>query len=176
MDASCGFTNPDSPLGADFTPEIQRINQLLEQAHSTGWPVFCSTVVYHEAEEARVFRDKLPALNVLTPDSPWVSLDPRLNLRVDDVIFNKTHASCFHDTQLTQWLTAKFIDTLIIAGFTTSGCVRASAVDAIQNDLRTIVVSDAVGDRDAKAHAANLHDLGLKYADLYTTDALIRPL
>lgn len=173
VDASLGFTDPASPLGGDFSAELDRINALLELAHMCRWPVFLSTVVYHTADEARVFRAKLPDLNRLSAGSPWVAIDERLRLGTEDRIFEKTHASCFHGTELDRWLTAGGIDTVIVTGFTTSGCVRASAVDALQYDYRTLVVADAVGDRDAAAHKANLRDLGLKYADVVNSDDLL---
>ncbi len=173
VDASLGFTDPSSPLGGDFSVELDRINALLELAHLRRWPVYLSTVVYHSADEARVFRAKLPDLNQLTAGSPWVAIDERLRLGADDRIFEKTHASCFHRTDLNLWLYDDGIDTVLVTGFTTSGCVRASAVDALQYDYRTVVVADAVGDRDAAAHAANLRDLGLKYADVVNSDRLL---
>lgn len=172
VDASVGFTDPASPLGADFAVEIEHIAQLLDHSHARGWPVFLSTVVYRDATQARVFRAKLPDLNVLTPDSPWIAIDPRLPLQPGDRVFEKTQASCFHGTELAAWLAAAAVDTVIVTGFTTSGCVRASAVDALQHDFRTLVVEDAVGDRDAQAHHANLRDLALKYVDLTTSNRL----
>jgi maleamate amidohydrolase len=172
VDASLGFTDPDSPLGADFSTEIACIARLIEHAHRHRWPVFLSTVVYHDVDQARVFRDRLPDLDRLTAGSPWVAIDPRLHLTDADRVFEKTHASAFHGTELAGWLRAAEVDTVIVAGFTTSGCVRASAVDALQHDFRTLVVQDAVGDRDAGAHRANLNDLGLKYADLTTASTL----
>lgn len=172
VDASVGFTDPASPLGADFSAEIANIAALMNTAHTRGWPVFLSTVVYHHDAEARVFRAKLPDLNRLTAGSRWVAIDPRLPVGPHDRVFEKTHASCFHGTALAEWLRAAGADTVIVTGFTTSGCVRASAVDALQHDLRTIVVADAVGDRDPDAHRANLNDLGLKYADLASTYTL----
>lgn len=173
VDASRGFTDPESPLGAEFPAEIERINALLDLAHRHRWPVFLSTVVYHDDRAARVFRDKLPDLDALTAGSPWVAIDSRLRVSGDDRVFEKTHASAFHRTPLDQWLRHAGVDTVIVAGFTTSGCVRASAVDALQHDYRTVVVEDAVGDRDAQAHLANLRDLGLKYADVVTTTELL---
>jgi maleamate amidohydrolase len=172
VDASVGFTDPASPLGADFFAEIANIAALMTTAHDHGWPVFLSTVVYHHDAEAHVFRAKVPDLNRLTAGSPWVTIDPRLPVGPDDRVFEKTHASCFHGTALAEWLRAASADTVIVTGFTTSGCVRASAVDALQHDFRTVVVEDAVGDRDPDAHRANLHDLGLKYADLVSTRSL----
>ena len=173
VDASLGFTDPESPLGADFTPQIARINTLLDHAHARGWPVFLSTVVYHRDDEAPVFREKLPDLNLLAAGSRWVKIDPRLDIAQDDRVFEKTYASGFHRTALDAWLQAEGIDTVIITGFTTSGCVRATAVDALQHDYRTVVVSDAVGDRDADAHDANLRDLGRKYADVTSSGNLL---
>jgi maleamate amidohydrolase len=172
VDASVGFTDPASPLGADCSAAIACIDRLLAHAHQHGWPVFLSTVVYHDVHEARMFRNKLPDLNLLTPGSPWIAIDPRLHLAAADRVFEKTHASCFHGTGLANWLHQAGVDTVVVTGFTTSGCVRASAVDALQHDFRTLVVEDAVADRDADAHRANLRDLGLKYADLTTTEAL----
>jgi nicotinamidase-related amidase len=168
VDASLGFTDPQSPLGADFGAEIERLNDLLDHAHDNGWPVFLSTVAYRDAGQARVFRARLPDLDLLAAGSRWVAIDDRLRLAPADRVFEKTHASAFHGTGLDAWLRESGIDTLLIGGFTTSGCVRASAVDALQYDYRTVVVEDAVGDRDAAAHAANLKDLGLKYADVLT--------
>jgi maleamate amidohydrolase len=172
VDASVGFTDPGSPLGADFSHELACIDRLLDLAHRHGWPVFLSTVVYRGDWQARVFRNKLPDLDLLTVGSRWVAIDSRLHLADTDRVFEKTHASAFHGTGLAGWLSARRVDTVIVTGFTTSGCVRASAVDALQHDIRTVVVTDAVGDRDAQAHHANLRDLGLKYADLATTDEL----
>lgn len=175
VDASLGFTDPASPLGAEFGPEIGRIADLMAEAHRRGWPVFLSTVVYRAPDQARVFRDKLPDLNLLAEGSRWVEIDPRLPVGIADRVFEKTHASTFHGTELDRWLREADVDTVIVTGFTTSGCVRASAVDALQHDYRTLVVSDAVGDRDGPAHAASLRDLGLKYADVVDADSLLAP-
>lgn len=173
VDASLGFTDPGSPLGADFADELACIAGLMTTAHERGWPVFLSTVVYHDPDEARVFRDKLPDLDLLEAGSRWVEIDPRLPVADRDRVFDKTHASAFHRTALDGWLQDAGVDTVIVTGFTTSGCVRASAVDALQHDYRTLVVSDAVGDRDQAAHAANLRDLAVKYADVVTADELL---
>jgi nicotinamidase-related amidase len=176
VDATQGFTDPACPLGDDYAPEIERINDLLALAHQCGWPVFLSAVVYRDPAAAPVFRQKLPDLNLLTPGSRWTQLDPRLHLGDGDRVFEKIHASCFHGTGLAHWLRQHDVDTVVVCGFTTSGCVRASAVDALQHDFRTLVVRDAVGDRDPDAHAANLKDLDLKYADVVdSADLACRP-
>ena len=166
VDASVGFTDPQSPLGADFSTELARINLLLAHAREAEWPVFLSSVVYRAPDEARVFRQRLPDLDLLVAGSRWVELDARLVLTGIERVFEKLHASCFHGTDLDRWLRADSVDSVIVTGFTTSGCVRASAVDALQYGYQTVVAADAVGDRDADAHRSNLRDLGLKYADI----------
>ncbi len=168
VDASCAFTDPQSPLGCDVTKEIEAIQAVMEIASRLKWLRFFSTVWYESDDEGSVFREMLPALNVLTADSPGVSVDRRLPVVADDRVFRKTLASCFFNTELDSWLQRAGVDSLVIAGFTTSGCVRATAVDALQHNYRVVVVSDAVGDRDPAAHRANLYDIGAKYGDVCT--------
>ncbi|TVS09402.1 MAG: isochorismatase family protein [Gammaproteobacteria bacterium] len=176
VDASRGFTDPASPLGGDFAAELTVINQLLDRAHHLGWPVVLSTVVYRHPDEATVFRAKLPDLELLQAGSKWVELDPGLHRAEGDRVLEKTHPSCFHGTDLDAWLRQVGVDSVVVTGFTTSGCVRATAVDALQYDYRTVVVADAVGDRDAAAHTANLRDLELKYTDVIDSRALAAAL
>ncbi|MEM1230321.1 MAG: isochorismatase family protein [Pseudomonadota bacterium] len=173
VDASCGFTDPQCPLGSAVDDEIAVINTLIERARSGGWPCCFSTVVYDDAAQASVFRRKVPALNLLTRESGLGAIDPRLSTRGGDLILEKTHASCFHETELDEWLRARDVDSLLITGFTTSGCVRATAVDALQYNYPTFVVTDAVADRDPQAHAANLYDLQAKYTELIDSRTLL---
>ena len=168
VDASCAFTDPESPLGSDFTKEIEAVKAIMEIAARRKWQRFFSTVWYESDREASVFREKLPALNVLTPGSPGASVDSRLRVSIEDRVFRKTHASCFFNTELDSWLHHAGVDSLVITGFTTSGCVRATAVDALQYNYRAVVIADAVGDRDPAAHRANLYDIGAKYGDVCT--------
>ena len=166
VDASCAFTDPRSPLGGDFAAEIEAIQRLMEIAQRCKWPRFFSTIWYESDDEARVFREKLPALNALVAGRAEVSIDGRLPVSAGDHVFRKTHASCFFETELNKWLRNADVDSLVIAGFTTSGCVRATAVDALQHGYRAIVVEDAVGDREPAAHRANLYDIEAKYGDV----------
>ena len=173
VDATKGFTDPASPLGADFSDEIEEIAGLMRYANSKSWPCFLSSVVYRSETSARIFREKLPALNVLTPESKWVEIDPRLPELKTNTVFEKCYASAFFGTDLGPSLKSLGVDTVIVTGFTTSGCVRASAVDALQCDFKVVVVKDAVGDRNEKAHEANLADLGLKYADVLSSHEIL---
>lgn len=168
VDAIRAFTDPSSPLGSDYTGELAVIARLLVLARQSAnaWPVFFSTVSYTGPDQARVFREKLPDLNLLQQGSDWVEVDEGLTVAQGDEVLVKHHASCFHGTDLDRRLSALGVDSLLITGFTTSGCVRASAVDALQYGLRVTVVSDGVGDRDSAAHRANLADIERKYGDV----------
>ncbi len=166
VDASNGFTDPNSPLGADFSAEMRVINDLLALARAQAWPVVLSTVAYSTPEQSRVFREKLPALNILKAGTSAVEIDPRIDKRPTDHLITKHHASCFHGTELDPLLKQENCDSLLIAGFTTSGCVRATAVDGLQYGYRSFIIQDAVGDRDSAAHEANLRDFRLKYGEV----------
>jgi nicotinamidase-related amidase len=176
VDMTRGFTDPASPLGCDC-PEVVAANaRLLDAFHRRGLPVYFTTVVYSSPDQARVFRERLQALNVLTPDSTWVRVDDRLAVAGSDVVIEKQWASAFHRTDLDRRLRAQGVDSLVVTGLTTSGCVRATAVDGLQYDYRVIVPREAVGDRNENAHQANLFDLHAKYADVVSVDEVIDAL
>lgn len=166
VDAMNAFTDPNHPLGAEVGAEIEVINKLLGLAQEQGWPSFFSAVWYESANEASVFRSKVPALNALQPGSADVAIDPRLLRSNSDSVFRKTHASCFFASSLDDDLKKRKVDSLIVCGFSTSGCVRATVVDALQYNYPTYVIADAVSDRDDQAHQANLYDMGAKYAEV----------
>ena len=176
VDMIKGFTDPDCPLGCDCPDVVAANAQLLEAFHTRNLPVFFTTVVYHRDDQARVFRDRIAALNVLTPDSHWVQVDDRLTVGAGDVLIEKQWASGFHKTDLDEQLRARQVDSVVVTGLTTSGCVRATAVDGLQYDYRVVVPREAVGDRNAEAHAANLFDLHAKYADVMSVEEVIAAL
>ena len=97
VDATLGFTDPSSPLGSDYTAEIETIAKLMRYANSRSWPCYLSTVVYRSESEASVFREKLPALNVLVPDSNWVAIDPRLPDVETHTVIEKSWAPRVYD-------------------------------------------------------------------------------
>ncbi|KAA1193402.1 isochorismatase family protein [Pseudohalioglobus sediminis] len=168
-----GFTNPDCPLGCDC-PEVVAANACLLQAfRAAGLPVFFTTVVFHGPEQARVFRQRVPALNVLEPGSRWVQVDTRLAPQAGETLVEKQWASAFHGTDLDALLRAGDVDSLVVTGLTTSGCVRATVVDGLQHDYRVVVPREAVGDRNADAHQANLFDMHAKYADVWPLEAVL---
>jgi len=166
VDVVVGFTDPACPLGSEADDVVQANVELMNAFHQAQMPVVLTTVVYHNEEQASVFRARVPALNLLTPDSQWVQFDPRLPIVETDLQLEKRHASSFHGTDLDNWLRNNQVDTVVVTGLTTSGCVRATAVDGLQNNYRVLVPREACGDRDEQAHEANLYDLNAKYADV----------
>jgi maleamate amidohydrolase len=176
VDMINGFTDPNCPLGC-ACPEVIAANAtLLREFHSCGLPVYFTTVVYHSDAQATVFRTRIEALNLLTPDSTWVQVDPRLDRQPGDELIEKQWASAFHKTDLDQRLRDRGADSLVVTGLTTSGCVRATAVDGLQYDYRVVVPREAVGDRNEDAHAANLHDMHAKYADVVSVADVVAAL
>jgi len=172
IDMLKGFTDATMPLGSNLDREIEAQKPLLHIAHDRDIPVIFSTVMYHEADirDAGIWGLKQKGALTLTAGSEAVKIDPRLDMRPSDSLLVKRYASCFFGTDLVPRLTSRRIDTLIIVGCTTSGCVRATAVDAVQNGFRPMVVREAVGDRSAAAHEQSLFDLNAKYADVVSLD------
>ncbi len=170
IDMLKGFTDPAMPLGASLDGEIEAQKPLLEVAHRRDIPVIFSAVMYEEADikDAGIWALKQKGACTLTAGSDAVKIDPRLAMAPNDILLVKKYASCFFGTDLVPRLNSRRIDTLIITGCTTSGCVRATAVDAVQNGFRPMVVREAVGDRSKAAHEQSLFDLNAKYADVVT--------
>jgi len=171
------FTDVSCPLGSNLDKEIEATKQLLEEFRTKNLPVHFTTTAYDEAfVSAGVFIKKVPSLSHLRFGTTLVEIDERIKPFTGEVVWTKQYASAFFGTSLAAALTAQKIDTLLIAGCTTSGCVRASAVDSCQNGFRTIVVREAVGDRSASAHEANLFDLDAKYADVVSLEEVEQSL
>jgi len=172
VDMTLGFTDPESPLGSDLDGPIEAIRKLLEAARRAEIPIIFTTVAYRESDKltAGTFIDKVPALLTLEAGSRWAEIDPRIAPRETEPVLNKLFASGFFGTGLSSALTAAGIDTLIVTGATTSGCVRATVVDALQYGFRPVVPREAVGDRNPDAHEANLYDVDAKYADVVSVE------
>ena len=166
VDILKGFTDPDCPLGSAADDVVEANRKLLAAFRRKGLPVFFTTVIYHDDSQARVFRDRVPALNLLKPGSPWVEVDSRLAPAEGERVVEKQWASGFFKTDLDESLRAMGVDSLVVTGLTTSGCVRATAVDGLQYDYKVVVPAEAVGDRNPDAHRANLFDLNAKYVDV----------
>lgn len=176
VDATVGFTDPRSPLGMEGGKQVAAIAKLLEVFRARGLPVVFTTNAYAHPAEATVFRAKVPVLNELTVGGPLAAIDSRIAPAPSEVVLNKTVPSAFFDTPLRQILVNLGVDSTVVVGFSTSGCVRATAVDALQSNFRLVVVRDACGDRDIHAHDANLRDIELKYGDVVTLGEVLRML
>lgn len=167
VDLILGFTRPDSPLGSDLDAEVEATRRLLDTGREQGIPILFTTTAYSQGmSDAGLFVRKVPSLTVLREGNEETHLDPRLGHRPNETVVEKKYASAFFGTALELLLTASAVDTLIICGATTSGCIRATVVDAMQHGFRPIVPVECVGDRSAEAHDANLLDIQGKYGDV----------
>lgn len=168
-----GFTDPASPLGADVAGEIAATNRVIDAARSAGAPVLFTTIAYADpSRDAGVWARKIGGLAGLQLGSAAVAVDPRLHSGPADVLLRKAFASCFFGTDLHAHLQAMQVDTLLVCGCSTSGCVRATVVDACQLGYHAVVVQEAVADRSPAAHRQSLLDIEMKYGDVRTAEAV----
>ena len=165
------YTTPGSPLFADFESARRGAAELLAASRKAGILIVHTTVSYEPGGvNGGVFFRKLPALVCFEQGAhpEYDGFVPGLEPAPGEVVITKQYASAFFGTSLASTLTARAIDTLLIAGVTTSGCIRATAVDCCQHGFIPAVVRDAVGDRASGPHEANLYDLESKYAEVVT--------
>lgn len=162
-----GFADPAQLGGGNIAQAIEATMPVLKHARAAGWPVAHSRIVYSaDGSEDNVFVEKIPGMRKLHEDAPASAIVPQLAPDEGELVVRKTAPSAFFGTALAPWLSAKGVSTLFVAGCTTSGCVRASAVDAMCWGFRPVVLSDCVGDRAIGPHNAALFDLQAKYADV----------
>jgi maleamate amidohydrolase len=175
VDVSVAFTDPASPLACDLDEVVEAIARLLDEARRAGALVVYTTVAYREEDRrtAAPFIEKVPALLTLEAGSRWVEIDPRIEPRPGEPVLTKLFASAFFGTPLTSLLAASGCNTVVVTGASTSGCVRATAVDALQHGYPTMVPREAVGDRNPQAHEANLYDIDTKYGDVVALEEAV---
>ena len=171
VDLQRGFTDPDSPLGSELDDVVEANVSLLETAREAEIPMFFTKCVYRDdLADGGVFTEKVPTASELTKDSEWTPLDERLDVRESDHIIEKQQPSAFFSTELDTMLTHKGVDTVIVTGATTSGCIRATVIDACSHGYRPMLPRECVGDRAEEPHEANLFDMRSKYADVLSLD------
>jgi nicotinamidase-related amidase len=174
IDLVNAFTDPETDLGADVSDVLARTADLLAAFRERDLPRYFTTVAFEDSYgDAGRFIEKVPALKELRLGTEAVEVDERVAPEGDERVILKKYASAFFGTDLSTELTTHRVDTLVLAGVTTSGCVRATAVDSLQHGYRTVVPADAVGDRAEGPHRANLFDIDAKYGDVVGTDDVL---
>jgi nicotinamidase-related amidase len=178
VDFMYGFTDPTLPLGSDCSEAIDQANLLIDAAHEAAIPVFFTAIQYDDAalNDAGLWPRKIGGLSSLASNTGTVEQDGRLHRIPSDMILVKKYASSFFGTDLSSRLQALRVDTVLIAGVSTSGCVRATAVDACQHGFRTIVVREACADRSKPAHEQSLVDIETKYGDVVSVEGAVKYL
>jgi nicotinamidase-related amidase len=167
VDFSYGFTDTNFPTAADMRVEIANTRRLTDRARERGYPVIFTTIAYHPTDVVRVaWLKKAAGMASLIQGTRLVEIDEATGIRPEDSIIVKQGASAFFGTNLAAQLTGARVDTLVVMGATTSGCVRATVVDAVQSGFNTLVPRDCCADRAAAPHEASLYDIGQKYADV----------
>jgi maleamate amidohydrolase len=171
VDFSRGFTDPQSTLGSDLTPEVEATGRLLEVAREREIPIIFTTIGFESnLKDGALWLQKMPALAELQIGGKWVEIDPRLERRAEETVILKKGASAFFGTNLPSILISQDVDTVIMCGATTSGCIRATAIDLLQYGYPTLVPRECVGDRAKGPHEANLVDIQAKYADVVSVE------
>jgi len=175
VDFQMAFCDPEFPLGrsAHAQRAISNAARLFPVARAAGIPIIHTAVAWaHDTEFARW---KVPALRDIQPGSYGAKIHPDL-WDDSDVYIIKRFPSAFFGTDMSSMLTTNAIDTVLVTGVTTSGCVRATIVDSFSHGFRTIAIDDACGDQDSEPHDANMRDVGRRYADVIQTDDAIANL
>jgi len=171
VDLCRGFTEPRWATGTDLTAVVQSTAALVRAARALDAPVQLTTIGYGPAElegDRIAWLRKAPGLRIMQAGAEPTEIDPRLPVEPQDRVITKKGASAFFGTDLAGALTELEVDTVIVCGATTSGCVRATAVDAVQAGFDVLVPRECVGDRATKPHEAALFDVDAKYGDVVT--------
>jgi maleamate amidohydrolase len=174
VDFSCGFTDPACTLGSDMTRAVEATRRLLAAARAKAIPVIFTTIGYEPSlKDGGLWLQKVPSLGDLQIGGRWVEIDPRLEPREDETIVLKKGASAFFGTNLPSILVSQHVDSVILCGATTSGCIRATAIDLLQYGYPTLVPRECVADRAQAPHEANPFDINAKYADVVSLDEVL---
>lgn len=177
VDFSYGFTDPACPTGAEMTGPVLATARLLTAARSANVPVVFTTIAYDLGQVGGLtWLRKARGMAALTAGSRLVEIDDRLDRRPDEHVVVKTGASAFFGTALATYLVSRGVDTVVVAGATTSGCVRATVVDAVQYGFPSLVPQECVADRAPGPHAASLFDIDEKYGDVVALDDVLHYL
>ncbi len=167
VDLSRGFTDPGCAMESDLTAVVEATGRVLAAAREGSLPVIFTTIGFEaNLKDGSLWLQKAPNLAELRIGGKWVELDPRLARREEEIVILKKGASAFFGINLASILVSQGVDTIVLCGATTSGCVRATAIDLLQYGYPTLVPRECVGDRAPEPHEANLVDIQAKYADV----------
>ncbi len=177
IDFCYGCTDPDMPIGFDQSEAITKSRVVLEAARANKIPIIYLTVGYEEGGiDGGTFVEKIPALKSQRMGTRAAEIDERLMPHPGEPVILKKYPSGFFGTNLHSLLTTLGVDTTLLVGNSTSGCVRATSIDAISSGFRNMVLHECVADRDPEVHKYNLFDIGAKYADLVTVEEVLQYL
>ncbi len=176
VDLQLAFTDANFATGGAplVMRAVENTSRLLAVARKAGVPVATCYMAYHSERDAPHW--KIPSIPKVLEGNAGAKLDPAISDPSYDYILRKSAPSIFFNTPVTTYFAKHRVDTMIVTGCITSGCVRASIVDAFSHGYRTIVPEDCVGDQDIEAHRSNLLDVDRRYCDLSTADALIEKI
>jgi maleamate amidohydrolase len=171
VDFSRGFTDPECTMGSDLTREVEATSRVLVAAREAEIPVIFTTIGFEpNLKDGSLWLKKAAGLEELIVGGKWVEIDPRLERREEETVILKKGASAFFGTNLPSILVSQGVDTIVMCGATTSGCIRATAIDLLQYGYPTLVPRECVGDRAQGPHDANLVDIQAKYADVVSVE------
>lgn len=174
VDFSCGFTDSRALLGSDLDAEVKATKRLLDATRARGLPTVFTTIGYDSSlADGGLWLKKVPSLGELQIGGEWVEIDSRLERRADEPIVVKKGASAFFGTNLAAILISMRVDSVILCGATTSGCIRATAIDLAQYGFPAMVPRECVGDRAQAPHESNLFDIHAKYGDVVDLDTAV---
>lgn len=169
-----GFADPNVFGGGNIPAAISATVPVLAWARAKALPIAHTRIVYaDDGSDANVFSLKIPGMQTLVETGHSSQIVPELAPKSGELVIRKTLPSGFFGTTLAAWLAHKGVETLLVVGCTTSGCVRASVVDAMSSGLKPVVLRDCVGDRAIGPHEANLFDMEQKYADVLPSSAVL---
>jgi maleamate amidohydrolase len=176
-DLTIAFTDPQSQLSIEIEEEVSAAKQLIEEALLNNIPIIFSMTIYDSSNEmSRLWSQKFPSLQILDRQSTWVHIHPKLVDYPYDLIDPTVYITSLYNSPVEDFLKERQIDTLILAGATTGGSIRATAVEAIQKGYKVIIPKEAVGDRNQTIQNLTLLDLNARYADVMSLDTVLKSM
>jgi maleamate amidohydrolase len=172
VDFQVGFTSPASAVGGALDPEVEATARLVRAFRERGAPIAFTAVGFQAGERVgSAWLRKMPGLAILEAGGPLCEIDPRVAPAADEPVWIKPAPSALHGTPALTFLRARDVDTVVVAGCVTSGCIRATTIDLASWGYRVIVPAECVGDRTREVHLSNLFDIDAKYGDVEPLEA-----